>query len=139
MFSSLDISTSALVAQRIRMDTIAGNVANFGTPANPAGEPGPYQRRVAVFAPGNPEAGRDAPGVHVAEIIQDPAPPDRRYEPDHPLAARDGKWKGYVAYPNVNLSVEMINALEARQAYDANVTVIQTTKSMIASSLRLLA
>lgn len=139
MYGSLDISKSALVAQRIRMETIAGNIANFGTPANPNGEAGAYRRRAAIFATGNPEAGRNAPGVHVAEILEDPSPPDRRYEPEHPLAAKDGKWKGYVEYPNVRLPIEMINALEAKQAYDANVTVIQATKSMISASLRLLA
>jgi len=138
MFGSLDISTSALVAQRIRMDTIAGNIANASTPADPNGRPGVYQRRVAVFAPGNPAAGRDAAGVHVAEILKDPAPPEMRHDPGHPLAAKAGKWQGYVAYPNVKMSVEMINAMEAGRAYEANVTVMQATKSMISASLKLL-
>jgi flagellar basal-body rod protein FlgC len=139
MFGALEISTSALVAQRTRMDTIAGNIANASTPANPDGEPGPYQRRVAIFSPGNPAAGRDAPGVHVSKILDDPSPPDRRYDPGHPLAAKTGKWKGYVAYPNVNLSTEMINAVEANRAYEANVTVMGASKSMISAALRLLA
>ena len=139
MFGSLDISTSALVAQRIRMDTIAGNIANASTPADPNGQPGPYQRRVAVFSVGNPGAGRGAPGVHVAQIVKDTAPPEMRYDPGHPLAAKDGKWKGYVAYPNVQMSTEMINALEAARAYEANITAMGATKAMIASALRLLA
>jgi len=139
MFGSLDISTSALVAQRTRMDTIAGNIANVSTPANPDGKAGPYQRRVAIFASGNPAVGRGAPGVHVAKIIKDPSPPDLRYEPGHPLAAKEGTHKGYGAYPNVQLSTEMINAMEATRAYEANVTAVGATKAMIASALRLLA
>ncbi len=135
MFGALDTSTSALVAQRTRMDAIAGNIANVSTPANPDGQPGPYQRRVVVFAPGNPAAGRDAPGVHVAKILKDPSPPDLVHDPGHPLANQEG----YVAYPNVKLPVEMINAIEASRAYEANVTVMQATKGMIAASLRLLA
>jgi flagellar basal-body rod protein FlgC len=121
------------------MDTIAGNIANASTPADPYGRPGAYQRRVAVFAPGNPAAGRGAPGVHVARVLKDASPPDMRYDPGHPLAAKDGKWKGYVAYPNVNISTEMINALEAARAYDANVTAMGVTKGMITSAFRLLA
>jgi len=139
MFGALDISTSALVAQRTRMDAIAGNVANASTPAAPDGQAGPYQRRVVIFAPGNPAAGRGAPGVHVAGVVKDSSPPTMRYEPGHPLAAEQGKWKGYVAYPNVDLSIEMINALEAARAYEANVTVMGVTKGMISSALRLLA
>ncbi len=137
MFGSLDISTSALVAQRTRLDAIAGNVANAFTPADPNGQSSPYQRRVAVFASGNPAAGRDAPGVHVSKIVKDSAPPNYRYEPGHPLAIKDGKWKGYVAYPNVDLSIEMINALEATRAYEANITVMGATKSMLQTTLRL--
>ncbi|MBN1345973.1 MAG: flagellar basal body rod protein FlgC [Phycisphaerae bacterium] len=139
MFGALDISTSALVAQRTRMDAIAGNIANAATPADPDGDPGPYRRRMAIFATGNPAAGRDAPGVHVSEILEDPSPPDRRFDPGHPLAAKTGKWKGYVAYPNVKLSTEMINAVEANRAYEANITVMGATKSMISAALRLLA
>lgn len=135
MYGALDVSTSALVAQRIRMDTIAGNVANHGTAARPDGKPGPYQRRVPIFAAGNPAEGKRAPGVHVAEIVKDPSPPSLRYEPEHPLAND----KGYVAYPNVNLAVEMVNAVEAARAYEANITVIGSTKNMISVSLKLLA
>lgn len=139
MFGSLDISTSALVAQRTRMDTIAGNIANASTPADPDGNAGPYQRRVAVFAAGNPAAGRGAPGVHVAEVVKDTSPPDMRYDPGHPLAAQEGKWKGYVAYPNIKMSIEMVNALEANRAYEANVTVMDATKKMITAALSILA
>ncbi len=144
MFGALDISTSALVAQRVRMDTIAGNVANAFTLKRADGEPGPYRRRVAVFAPGSPSPDRPdgrrmGPGVHVARVLEDSSPPHYVFDPDHPLAIRSGKWKGYVAYPNVDLGTEMVNAVEAARAYEANVTVLAATKSMITNSLKLLA
>jgi len=144
MFGALEISTSGLVAQRIRMDTIAGNVANAFTLQRADGQPGPYRRRVPLFAAGRPAPdgrglGDGGPGVRVVRIVEDPSPPRYVYDPDHPLAIRTGKWKGYVAYPNVDLSTEMVNAIEAARAYEANVTAMAATKSMISNALRLLA
>lgn len=139
MFGALEISTSALVAQRVRMDTVAGNIANAFTMVDAQGRPSPYQRRVALFASGNPSAGPDAPGVHVASIEKDQTPGRLEWAPEHPHAIREGRLKGYVRMPNVDLSTEMVNAIEASRAYEANVTVMDITKSMISSSLRLLA
>lgn len=134
MFGSLDISTSALVAQRTRMQVIAANLANKDAIYDAQGNYAPFRRRIAVFAPGDPSTGNDQ-GVHVHKILLDRAPFDLRYEPGHPNANQDG----YVAYPNVDSSMEMINALEASRAYEANVTTAEATKSMIQTSLRLLA
>ena len=139
MIGALDISTSALVAQRTRLDTIAGNVANAFTTMDKDGNLNPYQRRITLFAEGNPSAGIGSPGVHVAEIRRDTSPGRLAYMPDHPHAIKEGKQKGYVRFPNVEMSTEMVNAIEASRAYEANVTVIEVTKSMISSSLRLLA
>ena len=136
MFGTLDISTSALVAQRVRLDTIAGNVANAYSTRRADGQPGPYQRRFAVFAAGD---GKGGAGVHVEKVAQDPSPGRKVYEPDHPDAVREGRWKGYVEYPNVEPITEMTNAMMASRAYEANVSVMDVTKRMIASSLRLLA
>lgn len=136
MFGTLDVSTSALVAQRIRMDTIAGNVANAQTTRRADGRPGPYQRRFAVFIAGD---GKGGPGVHVARILEDRSPGRMVHEPDHPHAIQEGKWKGYVEYPNVEPITEMTNAMLASRAYEANVTVMDVSKRMVASSLRLLA
>ena len=136
MFGALDISTSALVAQRTRLDTIAGNVANAQTLQRADGRPGPFQRQIAVFASGN---GRGGPGVHVQEIIEDDSPPRMVYDPGHPLAIASGPHKGYVAYPNVDLAIEMVDAMLASRAYEANITAMDVTKSMISSTLRLLA
>jgi flagellar basal-body rod protein FlgC len=137
MFGTLDISSSALVAQRARMDTIAANIANINTTRNARGEPIPYRRRFAVFAPGQAKRGEDAgkPGVHVQKILLDRAPFQRRYQPGHP----DADVEGYVQYPNIDMAIEFVNALEASRAYEANVTTMEVTKSMINASLRLLA
>jgi flagellar basal-body rod protein FlgC len=134
MFDMLDSGASALTAQRIRMDTIAGNILNVNTTRNADGQPIPYRRRFAVFAPG--QAGDTSkPGVHVQEIKMDDAPFARRFEPGHPDADKDG----YVLFPNIDLATEHVNALEATRAYEANITMIETAKSMFNASLRLIA
>lgn len=139
MIGSLDVSTSALVAQRTRMNVIAGNIANMQATADPDGNPQPYQRRVALLANGDPAAGPNAPGVHVHAIVKDPAPFRKVHDPTHPHAIRSGPDAGYVLYPNVDQATEMINAMMAARAYEANVTVMDITKTMAAASLRLLA
>lgn len=133
MFDALDISSSALTAQRIRMDTIAGNVANINTTRDVAGNLVPYRRRFVVFAPGQPGApGR--PGVHVRSIELDKSPFRKVYDPGNVDAGPDG----YVRYPNIELAIEQVNMLEASRAYEANITMMETTKAMINAALRLL-
>jgi len=134
MFGSLDISTSGLIAQRTRMEVIAANLANQNSIYDAKGNYSPYRRRVPVLAPGDPATGNQG-GVHVQNILLDPSPLRQVYDPGHPNADS----KGYVQYPNIDSSVEMINALEASRAYEANITAAEATKSMIQSSLRLLA
>jgi flagellar basal-body rod protein FlgC len=133
MFGVLDISTSGLVAQRIQLDTIAGNIANIQTTRRGDGIPGPYQRRVALFAPGD---GRGGPGVHVENVVEDTQGKPRLVkDPGHP----DANAEGIVAYPNIDPATEMVNAMVAVRAYEANLTAAEATKSIIASSLRILA
>lgn len=133
MFNALDISSSGLTAQRIRMDTIAQNVANMNTTRGVDGNP--YRRRFAVFAPGRSD-NPDAPGVHVQSVQEDTKSKFRlKWDPDDPDAGPDG----YVRLPNMDMTVEMVNALEASRAYEANVTTMEVTKSMISASLRLIA
>ena len=134
MFDALDISSSALSAQRTRLDTIATNIANMNTTRDAAGKPNPYRRRFAVFSPGQPD-NPDAPGVHVGQIKLDPSSFRKAYEPSHPDADKDGN----VLYPNIDLSIEYVNALEASRAYEANVTTMEVTKSMMNATLRLIA
>jgi len=135
MFDALDISASALQAQRTRMDTIAGNVANIDVTRNANGEKIPYRRRFVVFAPGQPAGEVNQPGVHVQGIEQDQAPFRKVYDPGHADADKDG----YVSYPNVDLAIEQVNMMEASRAYEANITMMDTLKAMINSTLRLLA
>ncbi|NLX13308.1 MAG: flagellar basal body rod protein FlgC [Phycisphaerales bacterium] len=136
MFGSLDISTSALVAQRIRMDTIAGNIANASATRRADGQPGPFKRRMALFAAGD---GRGGPGVRVSAIREDESPGRMVYQPGHPDAIASGPNRGYVEYPNVDLATEMVNAMLASRAYEANISAMSMTKDMLSSTLRLLA
>ena len=134
MFGTLDISTSALVAQRTRMEVISSNMANRFTTMDAQGNYSPFRRRIAVFQSGDPSNGSEQ-GVHVKEIMQDQSDLRKVYEPGHKHADDEG----YVHYPNVDPAMEMVNALEATRAYEANITAIEATKSMIQSSLRILA
>jgi flagellar basal-body rod protein FlgC len=116
------------------MDTIAGNIANINTLRDAQGRPNPYRRRFVVFAPGLP-GDPSKPGVHVSSVQQDQSAFPRRYDPGNP----DADKLGYVSYPNVDMAIEMVNSLEASRAYEANVTMMDTAKSMFNASLRLLA
>ncbi len=138
MFGSLDISGSALVAQRTVLDTIAGNIANAHATRQADGRPIPYRRRVALLASGDPRHGTPG-GVHVAKVVEDPSPFRLEHDPSHPDALRDGPHQGYVRMPNVDFSTEMVNAMFASRIYEANVTVMEVTKTMAAATLRLLA
>lgn len=133
MFDSLDIPASALVAQRARMDTIAANMASADTPGNAAAGRAPYQRRFVVFAPGQ-VSDPSKPGVHLQSIQQDTTPFRKVYDPGH----RDADKDGYVQYPNVEPAIEMVNMIEASRAYEANITMMETLKAMINSTLRLI-
>lgn len=134
MFGTLDISTSGLVAQRTRMEVIAANLANRDSIYDAQGNYSPFRRRIAVFAPGDPETGRSQ-GVHVRSILLDRSPLQPRYEPENPHADANG----YVQYPNINPVMEQVSAIEATRAYEANVTAAEAAKQMIQTSLRLLA
>ena len=134
MFGTLDISTSGLIAQRTRMDAIAANLANKSSLYDAKGNYAPYRRRVPLLAAGDPATG-NTEGVHVSRIELDQSPFNRVYEPGNPNADKSG----YVNYPNVSPEIEMVDALEVSRAYEANIMAAEATKSMIQSSLRLLA
>ncbi len=139
MHSTLDISTSALVAQRVRLNAISSNVANVSTQRNENGEIEPYQARYVIFQ-ADGSVGRDphAAGVRVASVETDQVEPRYKYEPQSTLAIKKGRMKGYVAYPNINMTEQMVDALEATRAYEANVGVIEITKNMAGQALRIL-
>lgn len=131
MFGSLDISTSALVAQRTRATAIAANLANRNANFDANGENNPFQRRITVFAPGDPSTGNPN-GVHVQEILLDPH--HQMKESNDPRAVN-----GYLKTTNIDPIVEQVNMIEASRSYEANIAAAEATKSMIQTSLRLLA
>jgi flagellar basal-body rod protein FlgC len=140
LFDALDTSGSALSAERVRMDVTAENLANAQS-TRTAGGQGPYRRKEVVLQEAGAGVGasfadslRIARGVKVAGIIEDPSPSRKVYDPGHP----DADAKGYVAMPNVNTVTEMTDLIGASRAYEANVTAMQTTKSMFARTLDLL-
>jgi flagellar basal-body rod protein FlgC len=136
MFTSLDVSTSALVAQRTRLNAISSNIANMSTTRNEYGEPVPYQPRFVTFQTDNtlttPGGGA---GVRVGSVEQSNDPPKMKYEPGHP----DADARGFVRYPAVDMTTEFVDALEATRAYEANVGVIEITKNMSEQALRIIA
>lgn len=138
MYGSLDISTSGMIAQRTRMDVIANNLANADSLTNTAGEYDPYLRKAAMLAPGDPGAlgggGLDM-GVHVVSIEVGENPLRTEYDPTNKFADAEG----YVQVPDIDTTTEWVNAMQASRAYEANVAAAETTKSMMAQALRLLA
>lgn len=141
MASAFDISASALYAQRVRMDSIAENLANAHTTRDKDGRLAPYQRRFVIFQTGDPATGSLTEGVHVSQILKDPSAFRREFDPSHPDAVKDPASDdfGYVLYPNVNPLVEFVNMIDATRAYEMNVTALDATKAMNAASLRILA
>jgi flagellar basal-body rod protein FlgC len=143
IYGSLDVSVSGMIAQRVRMDTIAANLANINTTVDEFGEPNPYQRRFAEFMPGDPSATSPQArrlGVHVANIGTSDAAPRKDWDPTNRLARPAGTPDaGYVYYPSIDPVTEEINGLEAQRAYEANVTAAEATKSILAQALRMIA
>jgi len=140
MISALDISTSALVAQRIRLDTVSSNLANLTSMSrDEKGNMQPYQARFVMFQTDDElETKHGAVGVKVASVETENVEPNYRYDPNHPYAIKDGPKQGYVAYPNINMTAEMVDALVATRAYEANLGAMELSKSMAQQSLRIL-
>jgi len=143
LFGVLEISNSALVAQRQRAEVVTSNLANAETTRTLAG--GPYRRQHVIFGARRVPAGsfgsilgatRDlhAQGVQVERVVTDSAPPLRRFDPGHP----DADAEGYVSYPVINPIEEMVNLMGASRAYQLNVSAVRATKSMILQSLEIL-
>lgn len=140
MLPALDISTSALVAQRVRMNAISSNLANMSTTHNEAGELVPYQRRFVIFQTDDSVGAYGAPGVQVGSVeIDHQSQPRLKYQPGHPDAIKQGPHKGYVAYPEINMMTEFTDAMEAARAYEANLGAIEITKDLAQQTLRILA
>jgi flagellar basal-body rod protein FlgC len=133
--ATLAISSSALQAQRLRMDVIAANLANAQSTRTPEG--GPYKRHDVILeaTPGGrfeDILGAETGGaVKVARIVEDQKPPRVVFDPGHP----DADARGYVAYPNVNPITEMVDLMSATRAYEANVAAVQATKRVLEAAL----
>lgn len=137
----MEISASALTAQRLRLDIISSNIANVDTTRTEKGEP--YRRKMVVFQEMNESSdfnkilnnkmNYNGKGVRVAAIIEDQRPFKIVYDPAHP----DADEKGYVRMPNVNIVEEMVDMISATRSYEANVTAINSTKNMISKALEI--
>ncbi|MBI3132400.1 MAG: flagellar basal body rod protein FlgC [Acidobacteria bacterium] len=129
-----DIAASGMRAQRLRVQLIAGNIANSETTRTKEG--GPFRRKDAVFMAedlGFTGELRNA-GVRVADIQTSKEPFLTRYEPGHP----DANAEGIVSYPNVNPVEEMVNLTSASRSFEANVAVIRSAKAMAQSAMDIL-
>lgn len=136
MFNALDVSTSGLVAQRTRLNAISSNLANMSTTRNEAGEAVPYTPRFVVFKTDeNITTSGGGQGVSIDRVEYADVEPNMKYEPGHP----DANAEGYVAYPNIDMTTEFVDALGASRAYEANIGVIEVTKNMSERTLQILA
>jgi flagellar basal-body rod protein FlgC len=136
MYTAFDVSTSGLVAQRTRLNAISSNLANISTTRNEAGEAVPYTPRFVVFKTDeDTKTTGGGQGVVVDRVEYANVEPNMKYEPSHPDANADG----YVAYPNIDMTTEFVDALGATRAYEANIGVIEVTKDMSARTLQILA
>jgi len=144
LFRVLEISGSALLAERIRAEITAANLANAETTKTLNG--GPYQRMNVVFgARPVPFTGFNgmmlasladlhAEDVRVVSLAADNTPPVRRFEPGHP----DADTQGYVSYPAINPAEEMVNLMGAARSYEMNASAVASTKNMIQSAIGIL-
>ena len=135
MLAAYDISTSALVAQRARLNAISSNLANISTTRNEAGEKVPYQPRYVVFQADQSVSGKaGAPGVSVASVQMENVPPRLKYQPGHP----DANEQGYVAYPAIDVTREFVDAMEATRAYEANIGAMEIANELATKTLNIL-
>lgn len=136
-FRSMDISASALTAERFRLDVIADNIANMNTTRTAEG--GPYRRKTVSFEQIQKpfseylDTSFRGNGVRVSAVHEDPSPFKLVYDPTHPDANEDG----YVEMPNVDIVTEMIDMISASRAYEANVTALNAYKNIAMRALEI--
>ena len=141
LFDAVSISASGLTAERLRMDVISNNIANANTTRTEEG--GPYRRRMVVFQAREGETSsffdilqgkvQSGAGVRAVRIVKDASPLRQVYDPSHP----DADQQGLVDLPNVNLVAEMVDLIAATRAYEANVTALNSAKTMAARALEI--
>ena len=145
LFGTMEVSGSALQAERIRAEVVAANMANAETTRTADG--GPYQRQHVVFSSDAPhqsfasqllgegsQSSQEIGGVRVSAVVTGQEAPLRRYDPGHPDADKDG----YVSYPDINPLTEMVDLMGATRAYGLNSSAVQAEKGMLSASLDIL-
>jgi flagellar basal-body rod protein FlgC len=144
LFNSINISASALTAQRLRMDVASSNIANADTTRGKLvnGEWQPYQRKMVVFQPkstnfqsmlSKAQNNNHSEGVKAVELRDDKQPFKLVYQPEHP----DADDQGYVKLPNVDPLKEMVDLMSSTRSYEANVTVMNAAKGMYMKALEI--
>lgn len=149
-FDGYNVATSGMSAQRTRINVVSANIANAKTTHTAEG--GPYKKQEVVFedvlvantskrtnandveTTNTPLSESSLRGVGVRKIIQSDAKPVLKYDPTHP----DANEKGYVAYPDINPVIEMVNLIEAMRSYEANVTSFNTHRGIDSKTLEIL-
>ncbi|MCK4540636.1 MAG: flagellar basal body rod protein FlgC [Spirochaetales bacterium] len=148
LFSSINTAATGLSAQRLRLDVIANNIANVDTTRTPEG--GPFRRSRVIFRPRVSQPYYRSPflpaaldngvgrGVRVVSVQKDmDQKPRLVYDPTHPDAIQSGPRKGYVEMPNVNVVNEMVDMMSASRSYEANVALVNGSKSMFNRALEI--
>ena len=148
LFSSINIASSGMTAQRMRLDVIADNIANAETTRTTDGKV--FRRSRTIFRPRVEEPYFKTPflpkqldngigeGVRVAEIKKDFDTDTRLvYDPTHPDAIQTGPKKGYVEMPNVNVVQEMVDMISASRSYEANAALVNGSKNMFMKALEI--
>lgn len=140
-FDAMNISASALTAQRSRMNVVASNLANIHTTRTPEG--GPYRKKSIVFEAENVPSSfereledrleEQVKGVRVSGIEESSKPPLRIYDPSHPDADKDG----YVLKPDINLMSEIVDMISASRSFEANVSAVNASKNMANRALEI--
>jgi flagellar basal-body rod protein FlgC len=129
----IDTAASALLAERTRMDIVAGNLANINTTHDAEGNYDPYRRKIVNFGSVLDQESNKINGVHVSSIEEDPSEFKMIYDPSHPNADE----AGYIKMPNVAVEREMVDMLSAKSSYQANIKAIQVFKSMYNAALEI--
>jgi len=125
LLDTLHITASGLTAQRVRLQTVASNMANARTTRTEDG--GPYRRKMPVLVAQSNSFGdaleRSMARVEIAGVAESDKPPVEVYDPTHP----DANAEGYVAYPNVNVLEEMVDLMTTSRSYEANANALAVT------------
>lgn len=132
LFKSMRISSAGMKAQGTRLRVISENVANADSLAKAPGDE-PYRRKTVTFQ-NKLDRALGVETVRVKQLGEDKGEFSKRFEPNHPAADKDG----YVEVPNVNRLIEMMDMREAQRSYEANLSVIKSSKALLQGTIEIL-